>query len=454
MPRLLSEPCVLTFNPGIVSKIKTIFLFSFLYNPTPTSMKIKALPLVAVIFMALFFALPKGSSAQCSTRYIDSIFGQVDTTFNVVYTTTAGGGTQTLLLDVYTPHGDTAANRKLIVWAHGGAYFEGSKNDNDMQFLCTNFAHRGYVCASINYRLVSSVVLLYDSTTAFKTIDAAVNDMKASIRYFRKNAADSNTYRIDANQIYSGGGSAGAIMVDFATTIDSVGETPPYYQAIMDSNGGYEGNSGNPGYSSRVVAAASLAGGISNIDWIGPGNPPTFYAQGTADKIIPYECGSVFDGYTGGLIPGLFRLCGSAELEPQMASLHIPTGLQPFPGAGHVPWDSNQGIMNEVDSALAIFFYTLTCPLPTSVPEVTNANADVKVYPNPSNGQLHISVAGGNELLSITVTDLTGRQILKQMVSGAQIDVSLPTISAGVYTLQMQLKEAGINPVTKKIVIE
>jgi len=416
-------------------------------------MKIKALPLVTVVFIALLLAGPQRTLAQCSTRYIDSIFGQVDTTFNVIYTTTAGGGTQTLLLDVYTPHGDTATNRKLIVWAHGGAFFEGTKNDNDMQFLCTNFAHRGYVCASINYRLVSSVVLLYDSTTAFKTIDAAVNDMKASIRYFRKNAADSgNTYRIDTTQIYSGGCSAGAIMVDFATTIDSVGETPPYYQAIMDSNGGYEGNSGNLGYSSRVVATASLAGGISNPDWIGPGNPPTFYAQGTADPIIPYECGAVFDGYTGGLVPGLFRLCGSAVLEPQMASLQIPTGLQPFPGAGHVPWDSNQGMMNEVDSALAIFFYTLTCPLPTGIPNVPDA--EINVYPNPSTGQIHISAGGGNELSSIALSDITGRQILKQMVSGTQVDVSFPAISAGVYTLQMQLKQEGVSPVTKKIVIE
>ena len=222
----------------------------------------------------------------------------------------------------------------------------------------------------------------------------------------------------------------------------------------MDSNGGYEGNSGNLGYSSRVVACASLAGGISNIDWIGPGNPPTFYAQGTADPIIPYECAAVFEGYTHGVVPGLFRLCGSAELEPQMDSLHIPTGLQPFPGAGHVPWDSNQGMMNEVDSALAIFFYTLNCPLPNGVPNVPAADADIKVYPNPSNGQLHISVTGANQLSSIVVSDITGRQILKQALSGTQVDVVLPSVSAGVYTLQMLLKADGISPVTKKIVIE
>jgi len=297
-------------------------------------------------------------------------------------------------------------------------------------------------------------LLLYDSITAFKTIINAVNDMKSAIRYFRMDAAVSNTYRIDTTQVYSGGGSAGAIMVDFATTIDSVGETPPFYQALMDSAGGIEGNSGNLGYSSKVVAAASLAGGISNIDWIGPGNPPTIYAQGTSDPIIPYDCAAVFNGYTHGLVPGLFRLCGSAELEPQMASLSIPTGLLPFEGAAHVPWDTNQHMMNVVDSAVAVFFYKLSCPLPTGVSDLVSAAAQINVYPNPSNGQLHITVEDANEIAAITVNDITGRQILKQTVSGRQADVCLPGIAAGIYTLQMQLKAAGTEPVTKKIIIE
>lgn len=416
-------------------------------------MKIKSLLLFIFTTSAFIFIRPQSSSAQCSNRYLDSIFTVIDTTFNVTYTTTAGGGTISETMDIYQPHGDTATNRKLIIWAHGGAFFEGTKNDNDMQFLCTNFANRGYVCASINYRLAPNVFALYDSIAAFKYIMQATNDMKAAIRFFRKDAANGNTYNIDSNMIFGGGGSAGAIMIDFATTIDSVGETPSYFQAVMDSNGGIEGNSGNDGYSSKVVAAASLAGGISDINWIGPGNPPTFYAQGTADPIIPYGCADVFHGYTGGAVP-LFRLCGSSELEPQMASLGIHTGLQPFLGAGHVPWNSDQHLMNEVDSALSIFFYTLTCQLPSGVSEITNAIPQINVYPNPANGQLHIVADDANEIATVTITDITGRQIWNQSTTGKQVNVSVSGIAAGMYTLQVRLKATGTLPVTQKIIIE
>ena len=414
-------------------------------------MQLKTL-LRTILFSCLLLAFTERSHAQCSNRYRDSIFTQIDTTFNVVFTTTAGGTVDTLLLDVYQPHGDTATNRKMIVWAHGGAFFKGTKNDNDIQFLCTNFANRGYVCASINYRLAPSVLNLYDSIAAFGYIFNAVNDMKAAIRYFRKDAANGNTYRIDSNMIFGAGSSAGAIMVDFATTIDSVTETPAYMQTIMNNKGGIEGNSGNLGYSSKVIAAASLAGGVSDLGWIGPGNPPTVYVQGTADPIIPYGCADVFQGYTGGTVP-LFRLCGSSEMEPQLASLSIPTALLPFPGSGHVSWNSDQHQMNEVDSEVAVFFYTLSCPLSTGITPNLNTAEQIKVYPNPTTGQLHIAVEDQNEIESVSLYDYTERRVFQQVISGKQIELSLAALSAGMYTMQMHLKNLP-GSVCKKIVVE
>ena len=137
-----------------------------------------------------------------------------------------------------------------------------------------------------------------------------------------------------------------------------------------------------------------------------------------------------------------------------MAALGIPTALLPFPGAGHVPWDNNQHMMNEVDSALAIFFYSLTCPLANGVLDITKPQTKVNIYPNPSTGQLHIALEDENELSIIVLTDITGRQILKQTVGGKQIDVYLPQLASGIYTLQMQLKAPGAGPVTRKIIIE
>jgi acetyl esterase/lipase len=122
--------------------------------------------LIGLLFFLICF---NRSYAQCSNRYLDTIFPDVTTISNVVYTTTAGGSSDTLLLDIYQPTADTACLRHLVIWVHGGAFFQGSKNDGDVEFLSKRFAQRGYVCASINYRLAPSIVSLYDSVQIYQT---------------------------------------------------------------------------------------------------------------------------------------------------------------------------------------------------------------------------------------------------------------------------------------------
>jgi len=42
--------------------------------------------------------------------------------------------------------------------------------------------------------------------------------------------------------------------------IDSLGECSPNIAAAVGANGGFEGNSGNPGYTTRFKAIINLAG--------------------------------------------------------------------------------------------------------------------------------------------------------------------------------------------------
>ena len=83
-----------------------------------------------------------------------------------------------------------------------------------MVTLCEAFAKRGYVTASIRYRLTNLQSLLspnsYDIFS--QTVVNSVSDMKSAIRYFRKDVINNNnSYGINPDQIFVGGYSAGAV---------------------------------------------------------------------------------------------------------------------------------------------------------------------------------------------------------------------------------------------------
>ena len=106
----------------------------------------------AVIAASSAAAAPAATSA--GRRYVDRIFSAVDVTPDVVYATAPSlndPSTETLLMDVYTPTGDTVTARPAIVFIHGGGFRGGSKA-NDVTDA-TEYAERGFVTVSINYRL-------------------------------------------------------------------------------------------------------------------------------------------------------------------------------------------------------------------------------------------------------------------------------------------------------------
>jgi predicted esterase len=49
------------------------------------------------------------------------------------------------------------------------------------------------------------------------------------------------------------------------------------------------GDSGNPGYPSQVSAAISISRGGPTNEFITPGDAPTIFFHGTADRTVPYE---------------------------------------------------------------------------------------------------------------------------------------------------------------------
>ncbi|RTQ49548.1 hypothetical protein EJV47_12025 [Hymenobacter gummosus] len=281
----------------------------------------------------------------------------------------SSGTTVALLMDVYQPVGGPATPRPVIIFAHGGFFLGGTRAEYDVSELCRRFARRGYVTASIEYRL---------ETFAFNGARAVVNavhDMRAAVRFFRQDAATTNQYNVNPLYIFAGGSSAGAITAVHLAYLDKDAEL-----AQLNAPGvvpGLEGSSGNPGYSSAVVAAINLCGAIGNLSWLEAGDEPLVSLHGNRDTTVPYAAGATFTGDV---------VYGSGAIKPRADEVRVPNTLYTFQGAGHVPYNgtsaTQQAYMDTTVRVVRDFlrpFLGVASPLPVTLTEFRAAEQGVGV---------------------------------------------------------------------------
>ncbi len=305
--------------------------------------------------------ITNGLFSQCEGRYEAEIFSSVNVTtvnYSDVYTDNEHR------MDIYTPDGDLETNRPLILYMHGGSFYGGDKAMLDCIDFCENMAKRGYVTASLNYRLSNIVSFLLSNETQYETVLKAVSDVKSAIRYFRKDADNGNTYGIDPTSIFVGGYSAGAVIAIHLAYIDEISDLPTApidVQAIVNNVGGsygLEGDAGHYGYSSEVSGVISFAGGINDVNWIDSDDEPLVSIQGTTDLTVNYNCGPGMNN------PQILTLCGSGEMHPKADNVGLLNDKLIFNGEGHT-WaasgDSNPLFIQALDFTSGFLFPLLPC---------------------------------------------------------------------------------------------
>jgi poly(3-hydroxybutyrate) depolymerase len=309
-------------------------------------------------------------------RYVNDIFADVQVTPNVVFGSntirnyyTNSEAPQELQLDVYEPVGDVAVQRPLLVFAFGGAFLDGTRTDAEVVSICQAFARKGYVAAAVDYRLLNKDPLSLGAVAANQAnlvdeVIRAAADMKAAVRYFKHDAATTNTYHIDPTHIFVGGYSAGAITALQVAYTESTTENPVTTSAYNE-NGGLEGNTDLPNTpllgtynASGIAGVFNIAGGVNSLSIVNAGNPPLYSAHGTADTTVPYDRGTI--QYTQ------FTIYGSGQLQPQTTAVGILNQMHPVVDGSHSSpvSDANRGaIINEA----AAFFQPLICAAPLPV---------------------------------------------------------------------------------------
>ena len=362
--------------------------------------------------------------AQCTDgRYSRTVFGQTMSTVQYGSALKYDGTTANLQMDIYQPTGDNFARRPLMVLAFGGSFTSGLRQSPDIVQICQEFAKSGMVCVSIDYRLG---VLNGADSCMYQAVIRGIQDMNAAIRYFYKDASTINQYRIDTNQIFCGGTSAGAF----------IGLNKGYYKlsplyfsrpipndlinSIIELGGNEGGNNGSVGYHDNIKGIIDLCGAVLDSLWIQPGDPILIGVHGTADGTVPYYYDSI-----GGASDIKKRFFGGGNIIDRfhhMGLNNLQDSIYTFYGADHAPFvlpiplippaslymDTTLKLLHNYLGRNIVCDSTL---IPAGINNIGN-NIFVSAFPNPSDGAMTIISHDPKDLM-IEVVSLDGRVVEK-----------------------------------------
>ncbi|HYE99231.1 MAG TPA: alpha/beta hydrolase [Planctomycetota bacterium] len=201
------------------------------------------------------------------------------------------GGGEPLTLNLARPKAD-GPPRACVLLIHGGGWAAGRKEVHDAQIR--ELARRGYVSATIGYRLVPKAVF-----------PAQIEDVKCAVRFLRAHA---QTYGLDPGRIGAVGYSAGAhlsMMLGVMGKDDGLegeggwADQPSQVQAVVAFFGPTDFvNVDFPDASRRIVER--FLGGrreehpeiyrkASPITYVSAGDAPMLLIQGTKDALVPHD---------------------------------------------------------------------------------------------------------------------------------------------------------------------
>jgi acetyl esterase/lipase len=283
------------------------------------------------------------AEAGSKKRYLDPVFTEVNTDSSIIYSEAVNcyGRLQKLAMDVYEPKGDALAKRPAILFLHGGAFMRGSRKDDYAIEFCRQFAKRGYVTISLDYRL--GVKDMYNPASYGDAIYRSVQDARAAVRYVKANAAK---YGIDPDQVYLGGGSAGAIAA-LQAAYWTQKDVPQYLNTkemgSLDATGHYSN------YSSYVSGVINCWGAVIDTAYLHNARIPVVSIHGEDDPFVPYKHTSM----------GQFGLFGSYYITEKAKELNIPAVLKAFPNTGHGFKRSETEKWNTTINTISEFMYSL-----------------------------------------------------------------------------------------------
>ncbi len=190
-----------------------------------------------------------------------------------------------LHLDIYYPE-NINKKQPLLLFIHGGGLSKGNKKDY-LRYTC-DFAQRGYVTATVQYRFVDKV-----------KYPEQIYEVISAVRWLKQNA---DSFHIDTSKIALIGGSAGgllAMMVGYSADTDifkTGGDSVSYnVEAVVDLYGPVDFTTPYAREHSIVKRMfgktydeePDIYKKYSPLSFVSADDPPTLVFQGTIDDLVP-----------------------------------------------------------------------------------------------------------------------------------------------------------------------
>ncbi len=252
---------------------------------------------------------------------------------------------QNLLLDIYTPSGDSLNKRPTIIFAHSGGFLSGSRLNDDMIAFCDTFAHQGYVAVNLEYRMG----MIGDDVSGTRAVYRGLQDSRAAIRFLKEFR---ELYGIDTNNIYIAGSSAGSFVALQNYFMNEESERPELTFAGGSAPNNYpdlgclDCTGNNYNHSGRAQAAIGLWGAISDtiIQKESDGNN-VLLVHGTDDDVVMFDVGPPW-GY-----PSLPIAWGSLPMSQRLNNLGFEAETYFVEGKGHEFYNTSNGMWNPAPNA-------------------------------------------------------------------------------------------------------
>ncbi len=401
-------------------------------------------------------------------RYVSRVFEETQTITNVTYSNADSWDAllngvdypQDIKLDVYMPDEQGDNLRPAVICLFGGAFLAGSKDMRpDILAWCDSLSHFGYVAVAINYRIgfnpATTAGGLGPAHGMKRAAWRAIQDCNSAIDFIKEKYED---YRIDTNQIFLLGNSAGSI-----TAINTVfmGDDERYEEsydvgtgANNDDLGDLNAESFFPEHTNRVAGVVGLWGATMDFSWFDEGEQvPMLFIHGDEDEIVPYDEGMAFNFGDGTDIN--IYLYGSLKMHEYFDQQGWDNEFHLYPGQPHAfyscgdmnlvelerenfPCEQWEPVFNQVITWLSLHntYYQ------TSDVRNNTLNNNVSIYPNPVKGNCFIESRDQKEIGKIKIVDISGRTVFETFCTGQKIEIPSDMTANGIYYVIINGKTA------------
>ena len=233
-------------------------------------------------------------------------------------------------MDIYRPDEaiDDVNNRPLVIYLHTGNALPpplngsptGTRKDSSAVEVCKRMARRGYVAASVSYRLGWNPLAASEEERRASLLNAiyrAIHDVRQSVRFMKDHAHEGNMYGICPDKIIVMGEGTGGYIALAHSTLDDPAElfiekfrpdpfdpTVSYVDTVTVGN--LEGFNGmltlyRPnGYDHSTHFSVNMGGALADISWLEEGDVPMVSFHTVFDPFAPFTEGIVIVPTTGG----------------------------------------------------------------------------------------------------------------------------------------------------------